>query len=110
MSDASQLSALLDRLHEALRAGRFGDLPGIEAAIHAACASDSPPVDRSVAEMLRRKAQRNERLLAASLRGLRGARRRIDELQALSAGYATYDGDGRVQHHPTAAPQLTRRF
>lgn len=110
MSEPADLPALLDALHAALRGGRFDDLAEIETAIRNACNRPLPVMDPLWAEQMRAKARRNDRLLAASLRGLRMAQRRIAELQAISAGYATYDDGGRVQHHRSLPPQLTRRF
>lgn len=108
MSDTAPLSDLLDSLHAALIAGKFDQLAALEQAIRDACAR--LPRDPALAATLRAKAQRNDRLLAASLRGLRAARRRIAELQALDAGHATYDPGGRKQHLPLQAAQLSRRF
>ena len=55
---------------------------------------------------LQRKAEENAQLLDAARRGLRAARRRLEETRRVGAGLQTYDGKGRradiVPGGPTA--------
>ncbi|SEM46183.1 hypothetical protein SAMN04488103_101218 [Gemmobacter aquatilis] len=109
-ADPLALEALLDRMHEALQGGDLAALESLAGPLADAGATLAPPQSRATLERLRRKAARNDTLLAASLCGLRAAQRRIAELRSLEQGFSTYDGAGLKHRHPQDRGALSKRF
>jgi hypothetical protein len=100
------LEDLLDRTAAALL---LGDLAALaELAPQTEALAETPvALDRSAAERLRVKAERNARLLTAATRGLRSARARMVEIAA-GPTLTTYDALGRrssLAPPPTIAPR-----
>jgi hypothetical protein len=87
------LENLLDQAFAALMAGDLAALTGLDARIDAAAAT-LPDMGEAAVHRLKRKAQRNERLLLAAGRGLRSARDRVADILG-GQGLATYDAQGR---------------
>lgn len=86
-----QLETLLDQAAEALLCGNLAELARLAPQI------DSVEVrsgDRSSAERLRAKAERNARLLDAAMRGVKAARHRLSEITR-GPTLSTYDALGR---------------
>jgi hypothetical protein len=98
--------ALLDRERDILLRGPLSDLGSIVAAREAIVAdllADAPP--EGVLAALRQRAERNARLLLASLSGLRSAREQVAAVERASGVLKTYDAGGRaveVSTKPTA--------
>lgn len=100
------LEILLDDMAERVRQADFQALarltPQLEAAMAVLPAGAAP----ALMGRLQRKAEENAQLLDAARRGLRAARRRLEETRRVGAGLQTYDGKGRradiVPGGPTA--------
>ncbi len=97
---------ILDRSHDALLRGDLSALSLLAAQLEAA---DFDTLDRTTAECLRRKAERNQRLLAAAARGVRTARARLGEIMAEPA-LTTYDARGRKASVGQVAAVQPKRF
>ena len=95
---AGTLEDLIDRVAEALLRGDIAQLARLAPEVEASAGSG--PHDRATAERLRRKADRNARLLQAAGRGISAARARLTEL-ARGPVLTTYDARGRRE---TVAP------
>lgn len=89
------LEILLDDMAERVRQADFQALarltPQLEAAMAALPAGAAP----ALMGRLHRKAEENAQLLDAARRGLRAARRRLEETRRVGEGLQTYDGKGR---------------
>lgn len=109
MTDDTTLETALLRLQAALKAG---DLTRLDALLDEVGeqAARGVPSDAATLARLRATAARNDMLLAATLRGLRSARRRLADLQAARAGFATYDAGGRRTCHPGGDSGLCKRL
>jgi hypothetical protein len=88
---------LLDREREVLLAGPTGDLASVVAAREALVSelldSTVPPPEGFLVA-LRSRAERNSRLLLASLAGLNAARQQIEQAEAAASSLKTYDATG----------------
>ena len=101
------LDDLLDQTRDALVIGNLAALADLAPRV-AALAESLPRVDRPTAERLRRKADRNARLLQAATRGVRAAQQRLAEI-SMGPSLVTYDARGRRETLPTASVQMPRR-
>jgi len=108
MSGASEIEALLDATASAIARADFplaADLAlQIEAVLEAGGLSAAP----EMLERLQRKADRNAAHLAAARRGIRSARRRVEELRRALSGLSTYDGKGRLSGLTAGGPVAGR--
>ncbi|MFN5998937.1 MAG: hypothetical protein ACK47C_05670 [Paracoccaceae bacterium] len=86
-----QLELLLDDAAEALLSGNLAALALLVPQIESI---DVKPIDRTSAERLRSKAERNARLLEAASRGVKAARLRVTEI-ARGPALTTYDARGQ---------------
>ena len=100
----ASLENLLDQAAEALLRGDLAALPALSDAIESA--AQDLPEDTALAERVRRKADRNARLLQAAARGVRAARGRLTEI-ASGPVLTTYDSLGRRAAIPM--PQAASR-
>lgn len=104
-----RMCELLDAVHVALRQADFGVLGGLTEAI-ALCV---PDLEKSGDHMgmlrVQRMAKRNAICLMATQRGLRAARRRVDEIRLVRSGLVTYDTTGR-RTQPISGGSLRERF
>jgi hypothetical protein len=107
---ALRLEQVLDRVHEALLAGRVTELADHGAGIEALLPGITGLDDLLLAQRLQAKSARNEACLAASARGVRAARRRFAEIMTAQQGLSTYDGQGRRQDVAEAAGKLSQRL
>jgi hypothetical protein len=86
------LTGLLERMHIAVRQADFTALPALiietEALLNTLTLSDAATLAR-----LKEKARRNAACLTAAARGVRSARRRLDEVRN-GTGLVTYDDAG----------------
>jgi hypothetical protein len=102
----SDPAEILDRSHDALLRG---DLPALRLLAAQLETADLGGLDPTAAERLRRKAERNQHLLAAAARGVRTARARLGEIMAEPA-LTTYDARGRKASVGQVAAEQPRRF
>lgn len=103
----SEIDTVLDRTYDALISGDLAALGPLGAAM--AALPDLAGLDRSGAIRIRRKAERNARLLQAAQRGLRTARGRLAEIAAEPA-LTTYDAQGQKASVGQVAAGAPRRF
>ena len=101
------LDDLLDQTRDALVIGNLAALADLAPRV-AALADSLPRVDRPTADRLRRKADRNARLLQAATRGVRAAQQRLNEIST-GASLVTYDARGRRETLSGASVQMPRR-
>ena len=90
---SAQLELILDQTRDALIAGDLAGLAELASRVDE-LATALPGLDRPTAERLRRKADRNARLLQAASRGVKAARQRLKEIGS-AATLSTYDALGR---------------
>ncbi len=70
---------------------------------------DTADLDHEQLAGLRQEAARNQRLLESSLKGLRSARTRLEEIRKVATQLDTYTSGGKIQNLREAAPKLERR-
>lgn len=104
----AELKRVLEEVQHSLRLGDLAALPRLTRSMEEA---EVLARDISAADLLaiRDLADRNARTLLAARRGVKAARRRVEEVIAASRGLVTYDGQGhRVEEsdHRT----LAKRF
>lgn len=104
---SAELEKLLDQTRDALISGDFSDLERFAAAVETLTIS-LPQLDRPMAERLRRKADRNAKLLQAATRGIKAARQRLSEVSSCPR-LTTYDAKGRRAVLPDPFGQQPRR-
>lgn len=99
----NDLTQALDALQEAIRRADFLALQGCTTEIEAAL--DTLPRDLNEARLMQLRAQaaRSMTALEAMGRGLRAARRRLEEVAESARGTGTYDNRGRRNLLPVAA-------
>ena len=97
------LAEIEDLLHEERAALRAADFAGLAPlAVRKDRLLDrlglaSRPQDEVGVDRIRRAAQRNQRLLLASLRGVRAARQRLEDIKSARSVLNTYDHLGNRQ-------------
>ena len=99
------IAQLEDLLEAAARAVALADYAGAAALvpqIEAALAQLGPQADARTLARLRRQAERNVVCLDAARRGLRAARRRMEEVRRSAQGLSTYDDKGKRHDLPHA--------
>lgn len=89
------LEMVLDRTCDALLAGNLAALGALGEALED-LAGGLAGLDRSAAERVLRKAERNGHLLQAAARGVRAARGRLTEISAAPT-LTTYDSRGQKE-------------
>lgn len=89
------LDRLLDEVAAKVRFGDFSGLAGIVPKLEAALAELSGMPPSVTLERLRTKAETNARLLEAARRGVKAARRRIEDARQVTQGLQTYDMSGK---------------
>ena len=99
----ADLEVILDDSRAALLAGDMARLADLAAAL----ADASPPAEPAALRRLRRKAERNAQLLAAALKGIRAAQRRLQDLTGQGRS-STYDAQGQRAEIGTAPPPARR--
>lgn len=98
------MTRIEDNLADIADALRHGDFEKIST-LSARLETISFPLDPSTLRQVARLARDNARMLAATVRGLRAAQRRIAALRAAGT-LTTYDNAGHKRHHAamTASP------
>ncbi|MCX7286985.1 MAG: hypothetical protein NTW20_05345 [Rhodobacterales bacterium] len=102
----TQLEDLLDQTRDALLSGDIDALAKLGPLMESQ-AGAIPRGDTETADRLRRKAERNARLLLAAGRGLRAARDRLADITT-GPTLTTYDERGRKASHSLAPTSLGR--
>ena len=110
MTDTASLEQVLDRLHAALLAADFNELPKIVAETDRLLAGLQGLPNTSTAARLRHKADRNGKCLAAAARGLRAAQRRLIDTAGTGAALSTYTNTGKRSEVGTGPASLTQRL
>ncbi|NCO86073.1 MAG: flagellar protein FlgN [Rhodobacterales bacterium] len=106
-------SALLDLLETeraAILAGQFDSLAPLaprKEALFAALAQ--APADPATLDRLGRSLTHNQSLLEAAILGVRDAAARLDHVNTLRQGFATYDSAGQKSTVATARPAFERK-
>lgn len=89
------LEALLEEVRAALRRADFKRLAQLTPAIEAASATLDPSIGREALLRLREESATNAALLEAARRGIRAARRRVEEARSATRSLQTYDNTGK---------------
>ncbi len=89
------LESLLDELRDRVRTADFSGLASLAPRLETALSEIGNPRDAGLLQRLKSKADENAALLDAARRGLRAARRRLDETRRTAQGLQTYDVKGR---------------
>ena len=114
MTDVRRLEAALDRVHAALLAANFNELPKIvtetEGLLEGLRGLPSHLADTTTATRLRDKANRNSQCLQAAARGLRSAQRRIAEMAGSATALSTYTNRGQRAELGIGPTSLTQRL
>jgi hypothetical protein len=100
----AQIEDLLDQVAQALFVGHLDQLAALTQQIESA----GLPQDRTSAERLHAKAQRNARLLDAATRGVKAARLRVAEITR-GPTLTTYDARGHKALIPQQGTGPSRR-
>lgn len=108
-STAETMAAALDRLHDALRQGQLSSLKGAVAALEGQL-DGLKGLNIEALDEVRRKALRNAACLQAARQGVRAARRRLDEIRMMDAGFVCYDSRGMRDEAPAPTGQLVQRL
>lgn len=104
----ASIGRILDDMRNALVTGNL-DALAVLAADLAQGMEATGPVDPNQAHEIRAKAARNLACLDAASRGVRSARRRLDEIRkAASGAVVSYDGQGRRSETSPEAPPRQR--
>lgn len=104
------LETLLEEVGSAVRQADFARLgmlaPDLEAALEQLEKPGGGQIARGILERLKAKANQNAALLDAARRGMRAARRRVEDGRRAAQGLQTYDVHGKraefVTSHVTA--------
>ncbi|RWR08269.1 hypothetical protein [Paenirhodobacter populi] len=105
---ATRLSGILEQERRAILSGDFARLPQL---IEAKERLTSAPLDlsREDAAALQQAAQQNQRLLSASLRGVRSALNRLQQIDEGARGYTGYDRNGQATSIRRSEGNVERR-
>jgi hypothetical protein len=109
MEATEGLSGVLDEVLLAVRTGRFDQLEMAARRLEAG-EEQLAGMGAGALSAIRRKAEMNAQCLAAALRGVRAARRRIAEIADLQKGMTTYDCHGRRDETQRPPGGLVERF
>ncbi len=104
-----RMAHLLDGVHDALMRADYAPLAGLTVGIEAELARLEDRRDGAALLRVRARAERNEVCLQAAQRGVRSARRRLEEIRAARSGLITYDDKGR-RCVPQAGAEMVKRF
>lgn len=108
----TRMMAILDAVRAALTTAEYDKLDALTTAMAQELALLERPGQTRVARpallRLQVRADRNAACLLAATRGMKSARRRIEEIRAARSGLVTYDLRGR-RAEPGLPGQITRR-
>ena len=103
------LEARLDSAYLAIRNADFAQLAALNEEIERALAQIGALHDDVALQRIRQKAQRNATCLLAAGRGIKAARRRLDEVAGARVGLGTYDSTGQRSTLFAATPASGHR-
>lgn len=89
------LESLLDDIRGRLAVADFAGLAGLAPALEATLANNALVKDPATLARVKAKAVENMTFLDAARRGVRAARRRMEEVRRATQGLQTYDGKGQ---------------
>jgi len=104
----ARLTTILDAVRTALSTADYGALEALTTAMAEELARLEQSRSGTGLIRLQRKAERNAACLLAAQRGLKSARRRIEDIRSARSGLVTYDNAGR-RSAPGPGGQITRR-
>jgi hypothetical protein len=94
-SPATVALDLLDAAYAALLRADFVALPDLTARLERELAQPPVRFGADGLRQIRQRADRNAVVLLAAQRGIRAARRRVEEVRSASSGLVTYDRSGK---------------
>lgn len=94
-TDGGRALGLLDETYAALLRTDLAALAGLSAALERELQLVAGGLAEVQLRAIRQKADRNAVVLLAAQRGIRAARRRLQEVRSASSGLVTYDRSGR---------------
>lgn len=106
---AQAATQLLDLAYEALLKSDFAALGGLSERLERELARGAARFGEAELRAIRQKANRNAVVLLAAQRGIRSARRRLEEIRDTAQGLVTYDRSGKrasVSEHRSLAQRL----
>ena len=103
------IERLLDEIAEHVRQGSLGSLAQMSEKLDLAVADLSTTATKAELERLRAKAEKNLRFLDAARRGIKAAKRRVDDARTVAQGLQTYDVKGK-RSDITIRGSTTSRF
>lgn len=106
------LEGLLDAERHAIRSGEFAGLETlarVKSDLLDQISANPPPDGAAALERVRAKANANQGLLAAALKGVRAAQRRLDMIHRASRSLNTYDSMGRAKSIDSGTGTVERR-
>ena len=103
------LEFLLDRISEVVRSGHLSELADLEQRLTQA-ENSLRSADPDRLEVILAKASRNQGLMRAANRGIRSAKRRLDEISRALDGLAGYGSKGQAPTSLVPQTRLNRRF
>lgn len=109
MRNVHDITDVLDRTYESLRKADYAALSALTAATEAALA-DLQAIDADTLHRLKTLALRNAECLKASLKGVRAARRRVEEVLAADRKLVTYGQNGQRETVALARASLAQRL
>lgn len=92
---ASNALKLLDQAYDAILKSDYAALPDLSARLEQALDTGAATLGEEVLRRIRQKASRNAVVLLAAQRGIRSARRRLEEVREAASGLTTYDRQGK---------------
>lgn len=106
---ASHALKLLDQAYEAILKSDYAALPDLSARLEQAMDTAATTLGEEALRRIRQKASRNAVVLLAAQRGIRSARRRLEEVREAASGLTTYDRQGK-RAAVSEARQLAQRL
>ena len=105
----SKAAQLLDAVYAALQNSDFAQLESLGSNLLREIEQPAVPYDETGLQLIRRRAERNARCLQAAQRGIKAARRRLDDIHRAVGGLTTYDRTGK-RAEVTASRVLAQRL
>lgn len=100
---------LLDQIYAALLRSDYAALPGLTIELERELQTPRERLTETSLRVIRRRANRNAAVLLAAQRGVRSARRRLDEIRRSASGLVTYDRSGK-RAEVSESRNLTQRL
>ncbi len=104
----AHLETLLDDVRQHVKSANFTALAALAPQLEAALAEGGLTRNPAALRRIKQKADENAVLLDAARRGIRAARRRVEEARRVTTGLQTYDVKGRRAEIPPGGPTAGR--